>query len=241
MIYEPTGQPGLQDSLGALSWIGNVSQSPNITVVWHQAGVHNLEQARQREVMMGSTGISSPDAQIPLVYNAILGTRFKLVFGYEGGGALNLAMERGEIEGRGTNSWPSYKATWPQAVRLHQLIPLIQIGLKKDPDLADVPLFLDVVRDDPVRAPVAQFLSLANALSRPLAGPPHLPAERLDDVRHGFDQLMLDADFLADAERQHFDVDPMTGAQVQNYVAQILATPKDVIAHTQHALQGLQP
>lgn len=238
MIYEPTGQSGLQESLGALSWIGNVSQSANVTAVWYTSPTHTLADARAHEVVLGSTGVSSPDAQIPTVYNAILGTHFKLVYGYEGGGTLNLAMERGEIEGRGTNTWPSYKATWPEAVRLHQLIPLIQIGLKKDPDLMDVPLFLDVVRGDSLREPVAQFLSLATALSRPLAGPPLMPTQRLALLRHAFDDLMLDDAFLAEAQRQHIDIDPMGGDEVQKSVAQILATPSAVIDHTKAALAG---
>ena len=185
-----------------------------------------------------STGAGSPDAQIPAVYNALLGTKFKVVYGYEGGGALNLAMERGEIEGRGTNTWGSYKATLPKAVAEGKLVPLIQIGLKTDRDLPAVPLFLDQVKGDAQKEPVARFLSLTTAISRPLAAPPGVPDERVAVLRKAFDETVIDPEFLAEAQKLSVDIDPMTGAEMQEAVRQILATPKDVIARTQAALDG---
>jgi tripartite-type tricarboxylate transporter receptor subunit TctC len=238
MVHEPTGQPGMQLSLAAFKWLGNFSQAPNVTVVWSSSKARTLDDARRMEVVLGSTGAGSPDAQIPTVYNALLATKFKVVFGYEGGGALNLAMERGEIEGRGTNTWGSYKATLPGPMAAGKLVPLIQIGLKKDRDLPDAPLFLDVVKGDAEREPVARFLSLTTAISRPLAAPPGAPEERVALLRRAFDETMKDAEFLAEAERLSVDIDPMTGAEVQEAVRQILATPKDVIARTQAALEG---
>jgi tripartite-type tricarboxylate transporter receptor subunit TctC len=236
VVHEPTGQPGLQASLGAMNWIGNASQSPNVTVVWRTAPVKTIDDARKREVLVGSTGSGSPDAQMPRVYNALLGTRFKVVTGYTGGAQINLAMERGEVEGRGTNTWPSYKATFPDAVREHKLVPLIQIGLKRDPDLPNVPLLTDLVAGEPQREAVARFLSLTTAISRPLAAPPHVPQDRVTLLRRAFDATMRDEAFLAEAERLKIDIDPMTGEDTEAAIRQILATPPDVITRTQEAL-----
>jgi tripartite-type tricarboxylate transporter receptor subunit TctC len=236
VVHEPTGQPGLQASLGAMNWIGNASQSPNVTAVWHTSTVKSIDDARRREVLVGSTGAGAPDAQMPRVYNALLGTRFKVVTGYTGGAQINLAMERGEVDGRGTNTWPSYKATFPEAVREKKLVPIIQIGLKRDPDLPAVPLLTDLVAGDPQREPVARFLSLTTAISRPLAAPPNVPPERVKVLRRAFDATMRDESFLAEAERLKVDIDPMTGEEAQAAIRQILATPPDVIARTQEAL-----
>lgn len=241
MVHEPTGQPGMQASLADFHWLGNFSQAPNVTAIWHTSRVRTIEQARQYEVVLGSTGAGSPDAQIPNVYNALLGTKFKVVYAYEGGGVMNVAMERGEIEGRGTNTWASYKGTMPKAVATGDLVPLIQIGVRKDRDLPDVPLFLDLVAGDPVKAPVARFLSLTTAISRPLAAPPGVPAERVAMLRRAFDEVVSDPAFLADAARASVDIDPMDGASLQQAVVQILATPKDVIARTQAVLSGVAP
>lgn len=236
VVHEPTGQPGLQASLGAMNWIGNASQSPNVTVVWHTSPVKTIDDARKREVLVGSTGAGAPDAQMPRVYNALLGTRFKVVTGYTGGAQINLAMERGEVDGRGTNTWPSYKATFPDAVRENKLVPLIQIGLKRDPDLPDVPLLTDLVAGDAQREAVARFLSLTTAISRPLAAPPNVPTERVEVLRRAFDATMRDESFLAEADRLKIDIDPMTGEDTEAAIRQVLATPHDVIARTQEAL-----
>jgi tripartite-type tricarboxylate transporter receptor subunit TctC len=236
VVHEPTGQPGLQASLGVMNWIGNASQSPNVTAVWHTSPVKSIDDARRREVLVGSTGAGAPDAQMPLVYNALLGTRFKVVTGYTGGPQINLAMERGEVDGRGTNTWPSYKATFPEAVREKKLVPIIQIGLKRDPDLPAVPLLTDLVSGDTLREPVARFLSLTTAISRPLAAPPNVPPDRVKALRRAFDATMRDESFLAEAERLKVDIDPMTGEETEAAVRQVLATAPDVIARTQEAL-----
>ena len=236
LVHEPTGQPGLQASLGVMNWIGNASQSPNVTVVWHTSPVKSIDDARHRETLVGSTGAGSPDAQMPRVYNALLGTRFKVITGYTGGAQINLAMERGEVDGRGTNTWPSYKATFPDAVRENKLLPLVQIGLKRDPDLPSVPLLTDLVAGDAQREAVARFLSLTTAISRPFAAPPLVPAERVALLRRAFDAMMRDEAFLAEADRVKIDIDPMTGEETQAAIVQILATPPDVIARTQAAL-----
>ncbi len=241
VVHEPTGQPGLQASLGAMKWLGNASQSPNVTAVWHSSPVKTIADARKGEVLVGSTGAGAPDAQMPRIYNALLGTKFKVVTGYTGGPQINLAMERGELDGRGANTWASYKATFPEAVREKWLVPLIQIGLKRDPDLPDVPLLTDLVAGDGKNEPVARFLSLTTAISRPLAAPQQTPPERVAILRRAFDSVMRDADFLAEAERLKIDIDPMSGEEVETAIRQILATPPDVIARTQAALGAASP
>jgi tripartite-type tricarboxylate transporter receptor subunit TctC len=238
VVHEPTGQPGLQASLGSFKWIGNFSQAPNVTALWYTSPTKTIDDAKLRDVVVGATGVGAPDGQIPTVYNALLGTHFKVIHGYTGGGPLNIAMERGEIEGRGTNSWPSYKATIPRAVQDKQLVPLIQIGMKKDNDLPNVPLFLDLVKGDTVREPVARFLSLSTAISRPLAAPPGVPDARVAILRRAFDATVKDNDFITEAQRLQMDIDPMTGEEVQAAIAEILSTPKDVIERTKAALEG---
>ena len=95
-------------------------------------------------------------------------------------------MERGEVEGRGNNTWAGYKATMPNEIRDGMLNVLIQTGLRKDRDLPNVPLFLDLVKGDPAREPIAKFMSQAVAIARPVAAPPGVPAERVEILRRAF-------------------------------------------------------
>src|SRR5919205_1135133 len=114
---------------------------------WHTSGIRTIEDAKHREVTMGATG-GSTSSQYPKAMNALLGTRFKIILGYPGGNDINLAMERGEVEGRGSNSWTSWKATRPQWLEQKKIVNLVQIGLRRHPELADVPLLQELAGND---------------------------------------------------------------------------------------------
>jgi tripartite-type tricarboxylate transporter receptor subunit TctC len=236
LIYEATGQPGLQISLGKFNWLGSFTQSNNVTVTWGSSGIKTLQDAIDHEVITGVTGAGSASAVGPLIYNAVLGTKFKLIYGYQGSGSMTLAMRRGELQARGNNLWASLKAELPDEIRNGSLNILIQTGLRKERDLPNVPLFLDLVKGNPEKEPIAKFMSYAVSIARPLAAPPGVPPDRVAILRRAFDETMKDPEFLADAAAQRLDIDPLTGEEVQNVVSQVLATPKPVRNHIQSIL-----
>jgi tripartite-type tricarboxylate transporter receptor subunit TctC len=236
LIFEATGQRGLQTSIGNFKWLGSFTQSNNVTVTWYTSRTKTLQDAIDHEVVVGASGSGGGSVIGPAIYNAVLGTKFKIIYGYQGGAAIDLAMQRGEVEGRGNNTWAGYKATFQSAIRDGRLNVLIQTGLRKEPELPAVPLFLDLVRGDPAREPVAKFMSYAVAIARPFAAPPGVPPDRVEMLRRAFDATMKDPEFLAEAGRLNAEIDPLTGEQVQDIVAQVLSTPKDVIRHIQTML-----
>jgi tripartite-type tricarboxylate transporter receptor subunit TctC len=238
-VHEATGRPGLQVSLMEFKWVGNLSQSNPVLLLWHTSKVKTLDDARAQQAVLGATGAGSISAQMPAVYNTLLGTRFKTVFGYEGSAKLNFAMQKGEIDGRGTATWASVKATMPNEIRDGQLNVLLQIGLRKEPDLPHVPLLTELVRGDPQKEAVARFLSLAMAIARPIAAPPGIPDDRVGLLRRAFDAMMRDAEFLTEAQRLRAEIDPMSGQETQDAIAQILTTPRDMVERTQAALGGM--
>jgi len=233
LIFEATGQPGLQTSIGNFNWLGSFTQSNNVTVTWHTSKIKTLQDAIANEVTVGASGAAGGSVIGPAIYNAVLGTRFKVVYGYQGGAHIDLAMKRGEVEGRGNNTWAGYKATMPNEIRDGMLNVLIQTGLRKDRDLQHVPLFLDLVRGNPRGEPVAQFMSQAVAIARPVAAPPGVPPERVEILRRAFDATMRDPAFLAEASKIGAEIDPLTGEQVQDIVMRVLDTPKSVINQIQ--------
>jgi len=238
LVHEATGQPGLQVSLRDFFWLGNLSQSNVVTVTWHASGVAAIDDAKARDVTVGSTGAGSISVQVPNLLNALFGTRFKIIYGYKGGAEMNFAMARGELHGRGANTWASYKASSPAEVRERRFNVLMQIGLRKDPDLPNAPLLNDLVAGHAVHEPIAQFMSLSLAITRPVAAPPGVPEERVRLLRRAFDATMRDSAFLAEADRLGSEIDPMGGDEVQQAVAQIMATPKDVVDRTQAIIAG---
>jgi tripartite-type tricarboxylate transporter receptor subunit TctC len=204
-------------------YIGNPNSENNTTAVWHTAGVKTIEDAKRKQVTIGATG-GSTSSQYPKAMNALLGTRFKIILGYPGGNDINLAMERGEVDGRGSNSWTSWKATRPQWLAEKKINILVQIGLAKAPDLPDVPLLMDLAANPEDRA-ILKLLSASAAIGRPIFAPPELPADRVKALREAFDAMLKDPAFLEDAKHEHFDVDPVSGPELQRIVAEMLATP----------------
>ena len=147
-LAQVTGDKTLTFDVRKLRYLGNPIVTNNVMVAWHTAGVQSIDDARHREIIMGATRPSNPGGQYPRAANLLLGTKFKLVYGYPGTGELNIAMEKGEIEGRGSNDWVGWKATKPDWVADRKIIVLAQIGLRREKDLPNIPLLMELAAND---------------------------------------------------------------------------------------------
>ena len=237
MSSEAIGAQGVQFDTRKFFWIGNTTSTPNVTVSWYKSDVTSIEQVKTRELIVGAPG-GTAGVIYATAMNGLLGTRFKIVTGYPGGNEVNLAMERGEIGGRASNSWASWKSTRPDWVKDKKIIVLVQIGLKRAPDLADVPLLIELAKNDMDRQ-VLTFLSADTAIARSLVVTPDTPPERVEALRRAFDATMRDPDFIAEAEQAKLDVDPMPGAEAQKIADSIVNTPPDVVARAKALLGDL--
>ena len=219
--------PSFKADLRTFNWIGNMSSSNQVTVVWHTSKTQTFEEAKKRETMIGSTGAGSVSTQLPALFNNLLGTKFKIITGYPDGREVDIAMERGEVEGRGTNPWASYKSAQPRLVRDKLIRPIIQIELEKEPDLPDVPLLLDqpVAPED---RPVLEFMSKAVMVGRPIGTTPGVPADRVSILRRAFDATLKDPEFVAEAAAQNADVDYMSGEQLAKIIDDLIGAPAAV-------------
>jgi len=159
------------------------------------------------------------------VMNALLGTRFKVVLGYPGANEINLAMESGELAGRGSNSWASWKATKPDWLRDKKINMIVQIGLSKAPDLPDVPLLMDLAKS-PDNAEVLKLMSEPVAVGRPIFTTPGVPADRVQALREAFDATINDPAFLGDARRLNLAINALPGDKLQQLIADIAGAPK---------------
>ena len=146
--------------------------------------------------------------------NALAGTKFKIVTGYPGGNDINLAMEKGEVGGRGSNSWASWKSGHPEWIADKKIYILVQIGLKRAADLADVPLMSELAKTDEDRQ-VLTFISSDMGISRAFVTTPGVPPERLAALRQAFMEMMKDPDFLAEAAKTQMDISPSSGEEAQ--------------------------
>lgn len=233
--YQALGQLGIQFKAEEFSWIGSLSQGVIVVTVWHTSKVKTLEEAKHTEVLMGALTKGGTMGGYPLLLNATLGTKFKLITGYKGGAEVNLAMQRGEVDGRGGFTWTSLKTTNPDWVNQGLIVPILQVGIKKDADLPNVPLLIDLAQNDEQRQ-MFSFAAGGNAIDRPFSSPPGIPKERLDILRHAFDRMVKDKAFLADATKLQMDIDPLPGDQVAKIVYNIVHTPADIVKKTGEAM-----
>jgi tripartite-type tricarboxylate transporter receptor subunit TctC len=225
-----------QADLRDFQWVGNISASNQVLVTWHTSPTKALADLMRRETVIGSSQAGSISVQMPAVLNNIVGTKIKIVYGYPDGRDINLAMERGEVEGRATNPWSSYISTDPQYVDNKLIIPIIQIGMQKESQLPDVPLMRDLAKNAPGQA-VLDFMSKAVAFGRPIATTPGVPAERVAALRKAFMDTLNDKQFLADAEKAKLEINPVDGEKVQALVKEIYATPPEVAKQAAAALK----
>jgi tripartite-type tricarboxylate transporter receptor subunit TctC len=237
MGAQAVGTHGVQFDTRKFFWVGNTTSSPNVTNSWHATGVTKIDQVKSREFILGAPA-GTAGVTYGTVMNALVGTKFKIVTGYPGGNEVNLAMERGEVEGRGSNSWASWKSTKPEWLAEKKIIMLVQVGLKRDPELPDVPLLLELVSND-LDHKVMTFLSAETAISRAAVTTPDVPAERVEALRRAFDATMKDPQFLAEAEKAKMDIGAMTGEESQKIADSIVNTPPEVIARAKVVLGDL--
>jgi hypothetical protein len=196
--------------------------------VWYKAGIKTIDDAKTRQVVMGANS-GGTMTLYPALLNTTLGTRFKIVTGYPGSAAVYLAVEKGEVDGAGSSPWSSWKVSRPQWVRDKQIIPLVQVGLKPDQDLADVPRLIDLARNDEQQQ-MFTFVSAPAAIERPYAGPPGMPTEALDIYRRAFAEMVKDAKFREEVSRLNLDLDPQSGSEVAKIVAGIVTAPPAIVA-----------
>jgi hypothetical protein len=225
-VEQAMGDKQLRIDATRLNYIGNPIAGNNTTVTWHTSGVKTIEDARRVEVPVGATGAST-SSQFPRAMNALLGTKFKIILGYPGANDINLAMERGEVAGKGSDSWTAWKATRPDWLRDKKINILVQIGLEKEPDLPDVPLMMDLAANPDDRA-VLKLLSVSGTIGRPIFTTPDVPAERVKALREAFRMAVKDSALLEEAKAANIDLNPVFGEELQKLVGEIVATPKPI-------------
>jgi tripartite-type tricarboxylate transporter receptor subunit TctC len=211
-----------------LNWIGTPSSETNICAVVASSGVSKFEDALNKRVIVGSVA-GGDSGELPVLMNAVFGTKFDVIGGYKVSGDVSLAIERGEVQGRCGWSWSSIKNTHQAWVDDKRLNLLLQFGFAKHPQLPHVPLVLDIAKDDRQR----QLLKLVIArqlFGWPFVAPPGVPADRVAVLRKAFMETMQDKDFIADAAKQKIEVDPVGGEELQRMIAELYATSLDTVA-----------
>jgi tripartite-type tricarboxylate transporter receptor subunit TctC len=237
LMFEATGRKGLQDSLGKFRWLGALSASNMVTSTWYKSGIKSIEDAKKHKVRLGGSGAGAMSSVVPMLYNSFAGTQFVIVQGYKSAPAQHLAMDRGEIDGRGAASWTSMKNLLGKEIEEGKLHVLGQIGVAKEPELPNVPLLTELAGKDPENLAIATFVSKALTFSRSVIASPRAPEAQVTILRKALADAVKDPALLAEVKKLRMDIGFVPGEQEEKVIREVLATPKSVIANAQEAMK----
>jgi tripartite-type tricarboxylate transporter receptor subunit TctC len=230
-MYQLLGGAGAQFEAEKLVWLGSMANSNGVIYTWHSSGVHTIEDAKTQLVPLGAVGTASDSYIFPTVVNALAGTRFKPIPGYSGTGQINIAIERGEVMGRGGTTWASVQSANRAWLENNRINIVLQIGFEREPELKSVPLLQDVVSNDE-DLKVANVVSLPTVLGYAHWVAPGVPNDRVEALRQAYAATLNDADFLAEAQKLNMELRPQSGAQVSTLAKRVTDTPKPVLQRT---------
>jgi tripartite-type tricarboxylate transporter receptor subunit TctC len=228
---------GIEFDAQKLNWIGSITNEVSVCAFRSDTGIKTWQDMLTKSYTVGGTGSGSDTDVFPDVLRHMFHMKIKLVTGYPGGSDVILAMERGEVDGRCGWSWSSVKSTKYDLYEKKEIVIPVQLALKKHPDLPDVPLVTEETKD-PKELAALKLIFGRQSVARPYATAPGVPADRVAALRKAFDDTMKDPAFLAEAEKTKLEVEPVSGQEVQDLVAELYQSSPEVVKIAAEAVKG---
>lgn len=229
------GRKEVQLDWRKLTWIGTPVESEHLMYMRTDAPYKNIEDIRNAKEppRCGATGVSSTGHYVPKLMEETIGTKFNIVAGYQGGGPVDLAVEKGELQCRALtiesyfNREPFH--TWRKTGFTRVIV---QTGRKHDPRLPDTPLFADLM--EKYKTPdagkrLAKVVLAAGAFGRPMVASPGIPADRVKILREAFNKTTKDPEFVAETKKRKFDLEPVPGEELESLAKEVVNQPAEIV------------
>lgn len=233
-VEQALGTQGIKYDAEKFPIIGRFSDNTPVAVGWTAAGVTSFETLRQREVLTGGAGPSSPTDIMPTLLNAIAGTRYKLISGYRGIDNLMVAMEQGEIQAM-VASIASFQSVFSHALRDKKINFLVQFATKRHPDIPHIPTTGEVSLSPEGRA-VANFLASGADIGRMVIAPPGVPADRIAALRGAFIAMVKDEVFLKDVAKRSLTINSLSVEELEAIVRETVSAPGPTVKRAREIL-----
>ena len=234
VMFEPLlGRPSAeaaQFEATKFTWLGSVSKEVAVCAFMASTGIKTWADMQSKKSIVAASGGGAESDVFPTVLKNMFNLPLKLVTGYPGGTEMILAMERHEADGRCGWSWTSLLSRSKALLDGGKINLTLQIALEKDthPALKDVPLAVDLT-DDPQKKAALKLIVSRQAIARPFAAPPGVPADRARALRDAFAATMKDPEFVAEAKKLSLDVEPVSGAEVEALIREVYASPPEAV------------
>jgi len=211
-----------------MSYIGSMNRETGVCLAMKTAGFHTLSDIKDREIIVGTVGAGAELTHFTSTLRLLLGWKMKLIAGYRTSNDINAAIDKGELQGRCGVSYSGLKTTRPEWLKNDDVDILLQLGLRKDKELPDVPSLIELATDTQDRQALALMLAPAE-MGRPFFAPPQIPAERLAALRTAFDASMEDPALLHDAAKMRLDITPLSGTEMEALVIRSYEAPASIV------------
>ena len=217
------------------SWIGSITSEVSVCAIWHTAAVKSWADVATKDFTLGGMGTASETDTFSMLLRNMFGAKMKLVSGYPGGNDVNLAIERGEVDGRCGWSWSSIKSQKTAWLKEKKINIVVQMGMAKHPDLPNVPSLIELAQNDEQRQ-MLRLIFTQLVLGRPFMAPPGIPEDRKLALRRAFDATMKDPEFLEEAAKLDLEISPVGAQAIDDLLVELYKTPKSVIEKTAAAI-----
>jgi len=219
------------------TWLGSMTDDDTTCVTWNSSPIKTWSDFLSKPSKLGGLGADADPDIWALMYKNVFGAKVQLVSGYPGTNDAVLAMERGEVDGLCGLSWSTIRTQHAEWLADHSVNIIVQAALRKEPEIAAVPLATDLV-SNPEQLQIIRLLLASQAMARPFAAPPGLAPDRKSGLIAAFDATMRDADFLAEAQTLNFEIHPVNAATIDSLLTEVYATPKDVLGRAAKAMSS---
>jgi tripartite-type tricarboxylate transporter receptor subunit TctC len=211
-----------------LTWLGSMTSEVSVCATWHTSLVKTWADVTAKDFTLGGTGAGAETDTFALLVRNMFGAKMRLITGYPGGNDINLAMERGEVDGRCGWSWTSIKSQKAAWLSEKKINLLVQLGIAKHADMPNVPFMLDLAKNQEQRQ-MLRLIFASLVLGRPFLAPPGIPDDRKAALRSAFDDTMKDPEFLQEAAKINLEISPVAAAAIDELLTEIYRTPKSVV------------
>jgi len=235
MGIAPLLTPTAQFDGTKFNWVGSITNEVSTCITWHTSPVKNWSDMLERTLTLGGDGPGADPDVFALLYKNVFDAKIRLVSGYHGTTPIILAMERGEVEGLCGYSWSTIKSKNQSWLTEKKINIIVQAALRKEADIPDVPLALDLAKTEEQRQ-ILKVILTSQETARPFAAPPGVPADRVAALRKAFMDALRDPELRAEGEKLGLDLDPIAGGELQKIAEKIYATPPDIVERAKQAV-----
>jgi tripartite-type tricarboxylate transporter receptor subunit TctC len=214
-------------------WLGSPVAYTGVAIAWHKAPVKTGKDLLTKELVIGASGVSSSSVNVATGLKNLLGFKYRIILGYPGGADVDLAIQRGEVQGRSNINWDSLMTRHADWVRDKKVSLLYQMGLKKNPIVpANVPLILDFAKTKEQRQ-VLELMFASYGVGYPFMAPPGTPKDRVSAIRNAFAKAYKDPALLGEAGR--WRVNPVSGKELHAIIDNAYRASPAIIARMRAA------